>query len=99
MKIKGIRHVGIETRNLKKMISFYEDLGMTLFYDKTVKPKGLKQKIKMVKLVSKDGSVIELTQGHINSYHIAFDTDNKEDLIWLKDPDGNLLEIVNEKLL
>jgi len=99
MKIKGIRHVGIETKNLNKMVSFYEELGMTVFYDKTVKPKGLKQKIKMVKLKSEDGSVIELTQGHTNSYHIAFNTDNNKDLIWLKDPDGNLLEIVNEKLL
>ena len=39
MKVKGIRHVGIETDNMKEMIRFYRDiLGLELYWDRLEKP-------------------------------------------------------------
>ena len=102
MKVKGIRHVGIETNNMKEMIRFYRDiLGLELYWDRLEKPEhtGFDEPVRTVKLKCKDGTVIELVNNHKYQNHFALNVlGTKRKVGWIKDPDGNMLEVVNETL-
>lgn len=100
--IKGIRHIGIEVKDMGKMINFYESLGLELFWDKIEKPghTGFEQPVRTVKLRCNDGTIIELVENHKYKNHFALTTigTNKK-VEWIKDPEGNMIEMVNDELL
>ena len=101
MKVKGIRHIGLETLNMNKMIKFYQELGLELYWDKIEQPEhtGFKEPVRTVKLKCEDKTVIELTSNHEYRNHFALNvTGTKKKVEWIKDPDGHMLEIVNEEL-
>lgn len=102
MKVKGIRHIGLETSNMEEMIRFYKDLGLKLYWDKIEHPEhtGFKEDVRTVKLRCEDETVIELVNNHEYKNHFALNVLGTERKVeWIKDPDGNMLEVVNEKLL
>jgi catechol 2,3-dioxygenase-like lactoylglutathione lyase family enzyme len=101
MKVEGIRHVGFDTENLEEMVNFYTELlGVEPYWDKHEQLKGWDHQVHTVKFKCNNDTIFELSEGHIGQHHIAMDVkDVNEGLTFLKDPDGNLLELVNEKLL
>lgn len=100
MKVKGIRHIGLETGNMEKMVRFYRDtLGLELYWDRIEQPEhtGFKEVVRTVKLKCGDETVIELVSNHEYKNHFALNVvGTKKGIEWIKDPDGNVLEMVNE---
>lgn len=108
MKVKGIRHTGIVTSNINTMIKFYTEVfGFNVIWDKIERPVGFKEDIHTVKLQAEDGSILELCNKHIENWHIALTISNtnkeltnilENKISWIRDPDGNLLELVDESV-
>lgn len=100
--IQGIRHIGIEVEDMEKMIDFYQGLGLELFWDKVEEPShtGFERPVRTVKLKFKDGTVIELTKDHKYKNHFALNvTGSDRGVDWIRDPEGNMIELVDEELL
>lgn len=97
-----IRHVGLEVKRMIEMISFYKKLGFEKFWDRVEKPEhtGFKEDVRTVKLRDSRGCILEFTENHPYKNHVAFGVSyGKKAVTWLRDPDGNVLEVVNEELL
>ena len=97
LKVKGIRHIGIEVRDMNKMLKFYKGLGLKVIWDKIEQPEEWDCKIHTIKLECPDGTIIELCEGHKSDIHFALNvTDTDKKVTWLRDPENNLLELVND---
>ena len=97
-----IRNIVLEVKDMKRMVLFYEKLGFEKFWDKVEKPEhtGFKEDVRTVKLKDSKGTVIELTKNHPYKKHVALGvTYGEKTVTWIRDPDGNVLEVVNEELL
>lgn len=97
-----IRHIGLEVKDMKKMILYYEGLGFSKFWDKMEPPEhtGFKKLVRTVKLKDTEGNVLELTRNHPYKKHFALTVKyGKKPVTWISDPEGNMIEVVNEKLL
>ena len=95
-----IRHVGIITKNMTEMTKFYEELGFKKCWDKIEYFDKINMDIHTIKLKNKENFVIELCDNHQSKIHFAFNSAKEKQAIrWIYDPDGNGIEIVNEKLL
>jgi len=101
MKVKGVRHIGLETNNLEEMVRFYRDfLGLELFWDKIESPEhtGYKEAVHTVKLRAPDGTIVELLQDcpHLSHFSLTVSGINTNPMIWIHDPDGNAIELVSD---
>jgi len=98
IRVIGIRHIGIETDNMEEMIKFYEKLGLQVYWDEIEQPDhtGFDEPVRTVKMFCKDNSTIELTTNHKYKNHFALDVKGTETKTeWIEDPDGNMIEVVN----
>ena len=114
----GFRHTGIIVKNMKESQLFYEDiLGLVVMQDYADESKyindvlGLSDgKIRMVKLESKDGYIIELLEYinhptdfsdlpfyNVGSCHIAFTVQNSDQMYQKLQNEG--VEIISKPLL
>ena len=106
-----LRHVGIVVGDLNQAIDWYQRFNFFPYSFESVKIAG--KMVQLCKLYHKDGSCIELLDGSsavphlsitVNRLELEFLKDNfnaklfeKEGVCYIKDPSGNILEIVEER--
>ena len=99
--IKNLRHVGLVVSDMDRAIKFYQKLGLKIISknEEHWGPKWIK--------VCKMTHGLELIEG-VWVWHVAFEVDSMEDwrmcdlyarkdgVKFIKDPDGNVIELVKE---